>query len=64
MFGSSLPSSPGFGAIIVGVPSAPVNLTEVVSGRSKSSLAFSWINGTSDGGLVILDYMISYVGNN
>lgn len=56
MFGSSLPSSPGYGAIIVGVPSAPINLLELVSGRSKSTLALSWSNGATNGGLVILDY--------
>lgn len=56
MFGTSLPSALGHGAIIVGVPSAPINLLEVVSERSKSTLKLSWTNGDLDDGLDILDY--------
>jgi len=31
-------------------PDAPIDITEDISGRSLNSLAFTWIDGVSNGG--------------
>jgi len=39
-------------------PDAPVNLVEDQSGRSQTSVAFSWQEGAQNGGSAIIDYRI------
>lgn len=56
MYGSSLTSASGHGALLVSIPSAPINLLELATERSKSTLGFTWGDGASNGGLTILDY--------
>lgn len=49
-YGSSIISHDGNGAIIMFVPSAPVNLVNNINITSTSQIAFSWSNGASNGG--------------
>lgn len=45
-------------------PDAPINVVEIVSIRTSTSITLSWSQGLSNGGLSVLDYTISYVMNN
>lgn len=40
-------------------PDAPVNLSEIISIRSYTSVSFSWTNGQNTNGSPIIDYQIS-----
>ena len=59
IYGSSLESSAGNGAIITTTPDAPISLTENTSLRSKSTLGLSWSKADFIGGAEIIDYRIS-----
>ena len=45
IYGDSLMSAEGNGAIILTVPNAPVSLLEVYSERTASSIGISWSDG-------------------
>lgn len=60
LYGDSLISEPGFEAIILTIPDAPVNLAETVSRRTENSITFTWSPGPADGGAPVLDYRINY----
>jgi hypothetical protein len=59
LYGDSLESAVGNGAIILTNPDAPVNLAETIASRSATSITFSWELGTANGGAAVLDYRVS-----
>ena len=59
LYGSSLVSNEGNGAIITTTPDSPINLTEDTSLRTKSTLGLSWSQAAFNGGAAIIDYRIS-----
>ena len=59
IYGSSIESSAGNGAIITTTPGAPTSLAEVVAQRTKSTLGLSWIEPVFIGGAVIVDYRVN-----
>ena len=56
----STSSLSGSGAKIITAPNAPINLAEISSERSATTLGLSWTADNSDGGSPILDYRVSY----
>ncbi len=59
LYGSSLESESGNGAIILTNPDAPVNLVEDYSQRTATSLGFTWAQGVKNGGSDVLDFTVS-----
>jgi hypothetical protein len=59
IYGDSLESLEGNGAVITTTPDAPVNIAEDYSLRTKDSLGIVWEQATFIGGAVIEDYRIS-----
>ena len=59
IYGNSIESTDGNGAVITTSPDAPINLAEVVVDRTKSTLGLSWDPAAFTGGDVIIDYRIS-----
>jgi len=59
-FGYSKESAVGNGAVILTYPDPPLNVAEIISERSDSSISLSWTNGLADGGASVLDYRITY----
>jgi len=59
LYGDSLESAVGNGAIILTNPDAPVNLAETIASRSATSITLSWELGTANGGAPVLDYRLS-----
>lgn len=60
VYGESDPSSPGNGASILQVPSAPTDLVFDTEITTASVIGLQWGDGLSTGGSPILDYRISY----
>lgn len=60
VYGESQISDAGNGGMIYTNPDAPVDIYEVVSQRTSSSISFTWSEGYSDGGSPVLDYRISF----
>ena len=58
-YGDSLESSVGNGAIILTNPDAPVNVIEVYSERTATTLGLTWSNGAANGGAAVLDFTVS-----
>ena len=56
--GNSTVSSVGSGAIIIGVPGAPINLVENQDETTGTQAAFTWSAPSDDGGSPILDYSV------
>jgi len=59
VYGNSLVSNEGNGAIITTTPDAPINLAEDTSLRTKSTLGLTWTQAEFTGGAVIIDYRIN-----
>jgi hypothetical protein len=59
VYGDSLESDSGNGAIITTTPDAPINLTENYFLRTKSTLGLTWDNAAFTGGASIIDFRIS-----
>jgi hypothetical protein len=59
IYGNSIESDAGNGAVITTTPDAPINLAEVYAQRTKSTLGLSWSPAPFTGGDVIIDYRIS-----
>jgi hypothetical protein len=57
--GESVESLAGNGAQIIRVPDAPISLANVASITSATTIGLAWLDGSDDGGSVILDYTIS-----
>lgn len=60
LYGDSLESEQGNGAIITTTPDSPTNLIEDYSQRTKSTLGLQWTAPVFIGGAVIEDYRINY----
>ena len=45
---------------ILNLPDAPTSFIENYLSRSATTIAFTWVEGLSDGGASVLDYTISY----
>jgi hypothetical protein len=58
IYGDSLASQPGDGAVIVTVPDAPLNLAENVLMRGASQIGLTWTEGAHNGGTSVLDYSL------
>jgi hypothetical protein len=59
IYGISLNSNYGNGAVITTNPDPPTDLTEDYTQRSKSSLGLTWTQAPFNGGAIIIDYQIS-----
>jgi hypothetical protein len=59
-YGESDFSEVGNGGIHRDVPDAPFNLQNIDSTTDASRIAFSWQQGSSNGGTAVLDYRIYY----
>jgi hypothetical protein len=57
--GDSVESIEGNGAIIIRVPDVPVNLANVPSITSGSTVGLTWEDGANNGGSEVIDYMIA-----
>jgi hypothetical protein len=63
VYGNSLPSPTGNGAIILTNPDAPISFMEVYADRTATSLGLKWTLATFNGGTPVIDYTISYAKN-
>jgi hypothetical protein len=59
VYGDSLESVEGNGAIITTSPDEPTSVIEVDADRTKSSLGLTWTSPVFTGGDVIIDYRIN-----
>lgn len=59
IYGDSIESVEGNGAIITTTPNAPINLEEVYAQRTKSTLGLSWEADPFIGGAVIEDFRVN-----
>lgn len=60
LYGESVVSMDGNGAIIAYVPDMPVNLANDLSVTSATIIKITWDQGASNGGATVIDYRISY----
>ena len=66
MFGESVISDPGNGAVIQLVPEPPINLQNILYilndplSTSDTSIRFTWDQGLNNGGVNVIDYDIYY----
>lgn len=58
LYGDSLTSNDGNGAIIITYPDAPLNLVELESARTATSITFTWIEGEQNGGSTVFSYRV------
>ncbi len=61
--GYSVVSTLGNGAIISTKPDAPTNLVSISAINNAQQIGLSWIEGTFNGGSVVIDYQIRYRDN-
>ena len=60
VYGDSLESLEGNGAVITTQPDQPTNVAEVYDQRSKSTLGLTWVAPVFTGGAVVDDYRVSF----
>jgi hypothetical protein len=60
LYGSSLESSEGNGAVILTVPDAPLNLANNVLTTSASQVDLTWNQGVENGGTPVIDFTLEY----
>jgi hypothetical protein len=60
VYGDSVQSTAGNGAVIWYVPDSPVSLTNDPTTTSDTVIKFTWSDGASDGGSSIIDYTVMY----
>jgi hypothetical protein len=58
VYGISIDSISGNGAVILTVPSSPVDLRNIPSLTNGIQIGISWAEGDMNGGAPILDYLI------
>jgi hypothetical protein len=63
LYGQSLTSADGNGAVILTVPDAPVSFEVDYSLKTITSISLMWADAVEDGGTPILDYTVSWVYN-
>ena len=59
-YGDSDFSPAGNGAIMIIVPDAPINLQNDLTATDRTRIGFTWQEGYSNGGSLVIDYRISY----
>ena len=59
MYGESLESLEGNGAVITTTPGVPTDVLEVYEQRTKSTLGLSWVSPVFVGGAIIEDYRVN-----
>ena len=59
LYGDSVESLTGNGAVITTSPDAPTDISEVYAQRTKSTLGLSWVAPVFTGGAVIEDYRVN-----
>jgi hypothetical protein len=59
IYGDSVISDAGNGAVIITYADAPLNLAETVSARTASTITFTWSEGEEYGGSPVTDYRVS-----
>lgn len=60
LYGYSIESQVGNGAIILTIPDSPINLAETISARTPTTITFTWTDGAANGGASVLDYRVTY----
>ena len=60
VYGESVESVIGSGAVIQLVPDAPVSLTNDPSVTTDTQIRFTWSDGASDGGNAVIYYAVYY----
>jgi hypothetical protein len=60
IYGNSVQSTAGNGAVITTTPDAPINLAENTSLRTKSTIGLTWSKADFIGGAEIIDYRVNY----
>lgn len=60
IYGNSVQSSAGNGAVITTTPDAPINLAENTSLRTKSTIGLTWSKADFIGDAEIIDYRVNY----
>ena len=58
LYGDSLTSNDGKEAIIIIYPGAPLNLAELESVRTATSITFAWIEGEHNVGSTVFSYRV------
>jgi hypothetical protein len=56
--GNSFISLAGGGGLIYHVPEPPIELTEILSDRTNTTLGFSWLPGLDNGAYSLIDYTV------
>lgn len=59
IYGDSLESAVGNGALMITFPDAPLNFAEDLTKRTSSSLGFTWDEGALNGGSTVTNYVLS-----
>jgi len=57
-YGTSSFSSEGNGAVILTLPDAPINLKELTTNKSPTTIGLEWKDGINNGGSILLDYTL------
>lgn len=60
VYGNSVVSSEGNGAIILTVPDAPTNLANNKAISTGTKIGLTWAQGLSNGGTPVIDFTLSY----
>lgn len=60
IYGTSVESNQGNGAVILTYPDAPINLQEDLSEKDGDKIGLMWEEGPSNGGTTVRDYRLSY----
>lgn len=60
IFGTSIVSNQGNGAIMAVEPAAPTNLLKDTELSTRDAIVFSWTPPTFEGGRVVQEYKINY----
>lgn len=58
IYGTSIDSISGNGAVILTVPSPPAQLSNIPSLTNANQIGLSWAEGEMNGGAPVLDFMI------
>jgi len=60
IYGDSVISDAGNGAVIYTYADSPLDLAETVEARTSSTITFTWSEGAENGGSSVIDYQVSY----
>jgi hypothetical protein len=60
VYGESIQSDSGSGAVIQSVPDAPITLVNDSTTTSDTLIRFTWSDGVNNGGTSVIDYTVYY----